>query len=364
MKSPANDEDFERAFGVLELPPNASREAVEQAYRELSEVWDPSRFPTDERLRRRAAEQLTRIQEAYELLKDYHAGEDSLLQELYGKTKKGRAAPSHPQSKAGSQSPSTPPSLADTVFAEPSSGPSKRLLLALVVGGVVIVVVLALLFLGRPAEAPAPADQGAAPAAATSAPVNEPAPPPPAQEQPGNAAGAEAPVTPKSEPQTPQATSTPLRSREEPPVPQQRSDSARPSREPGFVPPGPPKTNGTSPAPAPRRQPDNKPELVRGPEEGGVAPEEERRVLNVLGQKSPAAQSILDGNTDQFRVMSWRVTKKDGGEFWAHIVAESAVGGTTHLIWAVDPSRETIRPLSQAARDLDKSASTKPPTGS
>ncbi len=77
--------------------------------------------------------------------------------------------------------------------------------------------------------------------------------------------------------------------------------------------------------------------------------------MNVLGQKSQGAQRILEGTSDQFSVMSWRVMKKDGGEFWAHLVAQSsATGSPTHLIWAVDPAKETIRPMSQAARDLEK----------
>jgi hypothetical protein len=232
MKFPANDQDYERAFGILELPPNASREAVEQAHRDLREVWNPERFTADERLKRRAAEQLARIEEAYELLKDYHARQDPLLEELYGKAKKGRISPHFP-TKPDSNAPVPPPSLADTVFAEPASGPSKRFPLALVVVGVVIVVVLAILFLGRADDSPVPADQGAAPAVETRAPVNEPAPPPSAQEPTGEAAETASP-SPKSAAEPSQAASTPLRNREEQPVPQQRSDSARPSREPGL----------------------------------------------------------------------------------------------------------------------------------
>lgn len=363
MKSSEKEPDYQRAYEILELPPNASREALEQAYRDLREVWNPERFQTDERLNRRAEEQLVRIEEAYQLLKGYHSRRDPLLEELYGKPKKTRSSP-HVPMKTDSQSVAAPPSLLDSVFADSAPGPAKRFPLTLVVVGIVIVVVLAIVFISRSGGDSAPATpKTTVPAAETPPPAEQSPPPAPAQGLPVDVAQTAPPLAAAAGSETPDQTPVQPRKPEEP--------SASASRSTVRSQPGArarstdaPKPNAPSTAPPPRTETDTKPELVRGPEEGGVAPEEERRVLNVLGQKSPAAQRILDGNTDQFRVMSWRVTRKDGGEFWAHVVAQTATGVTVHLIWAVDPAKQTIRPMSQSARDLDKPAAGNASTGS
>lgn len=63
--------DTLRALRVLGLPPSATAEDIGTAWRDLAKVWHPDRFPHDERLRRKAGDNLQRINEAHEVLRDY-----------------------------------------------------------------------------------------------------------------------------------------------------------------------------------------------------------------------------------------------------------------------------------------------------
>ena len=63
--------DYLRALRVLGLPPGASSEDIHAAWRDLAKVWHPDRFTHDERLRQKAGENLSRINQAYDTLEDY-----------------------------------------------------------------------------------------------------------------------------------------------------------------------------------------------------------------------------------------------------------------------------------------------------
>jgi preprotein translocase subunit Sec63 len=56
---------------TLGLETGASREDVKKAYRDLSKVWHPDRFPGDPTLQLKAGEQLKAINEAYRHLQSY-----------------------------------------------------------------------------------------------------------------------------------------------------------------------------------------------------------------------------------------------------------------------------------------------------
>ena len=62
---------IERALQTLGLGPDATPEAIKQAYRDLAMVWHPDRFPQDSRVQRKAEENLKRINEAYSILQGY-----------------------------------------------------------------------------------------------------------------------------------------------------------------------------------------------------------------------------------------------------------------------------------------------------
>lgn len=63
--------DHRRAYRILGIPPGSSQKDVKQAYRDLAQVWHPDRFQHNDRLIEKAQRNLTRINEAYALLKDY-----------------------------------------------------------------------------------------------------------------------------------------------------------------------------------------------------------------------------------------------------------------------------------------------------
>lgn len=80
----------ERALEVLGLDHDATPEDVKQAYRDLTKVWHPDRFPNDSRLRGKAEEKLKDINEAYRTLQGY-------APRLQPRTGAGPAAPAGPQ---------------------------------------------------------------------------------------------------------------------------------------------------------------------------------------------------------------------------------------------------------------------------
>ena len=59
--------DIHRAYRVLGLSPDATPAEVQEAYRDLAQVWHPDRFAHNERLREKAARNLQRINEAFEI---------------------------------------------------------------------------------------------------------------------------------------------------------------------------------------------------------------------------------------------------------------------------------------------------------
>ncbi len=63
--------DLDRCYRVLGLPPGAPKSEVRKAYKDLAQVWHPDRFAHNDRLRAKADENLRRINEAYETLRDY-----------------------------------------------------------------------------------------------------------------------------------------------------------------------------------------------------------------------------------------------------------------------------------------------------
>ena len=62
-------EDLSWCYRELGLDPGASAAEVKQAWRDLAQVWHPDRFPSNERLQRKAVETLQRINDAYERLR-------------------------------------------------------------------------------------------------------------------------------------------------------------------------------------------------------------------------------------------------------------------------------------------------------
>ena len=66
-----------RSYRILGLPPGVSQEEIKKAYRDLAQVWHPDRFAHNERLRRKAQDNLRRINEAFETLRSHDPGQSA-----------------------------------------------------------------------------------------------------------------------------------------------------------------------------------------------------------------------------------------------------------------------------------------------
>ena len=78
-----------RAYRVLGMPHGAPKDEVKRAYLDLAQVWHPDRFEANDRLRAKAQQNLTRINEAYQVLKDYEPPATPARQSLLSSTFSG-----------------------------------------------------------------------------------------------------------------------------------------------------------------------------------------------------------------------------------------------------------------------------------
>jgi len=62
---------IKRCYRILGLPPGAPKDDVKRAYLDLVQVWHPDRFSHNPRLQKKAEDNVKRINEAYEALKDH-----------------------------------------------------------------------------------------------------------------------------------------------------------------------------------------------------------------------------------------------------------------------------------------------------
>jgi len=62
---------IKRSYRILGLPPGAPKEDVKRAYLDLVQVWHPDRFTHNPRLQKKAEDNVKRINDAYEALKEY-----------------------------------------------------------------------------------------------------------------------------------------------------------------------------------------------------------------------------------------------------------------------------------------------------
>lgn len=70
--------DVKRYFEILELTPGASVEELNQAYKDLVNIWHPDRFSHNPRLKQRAEEKLKEVNQAYETVKSFLSSESAL----------------------------------------------------------------------------------------------------------------------------------------------------------------------------------------------------------------------------------------------------------------------------------------------
>lgn len=72
VKKKKEPEKIYRCIEMLGLKPGASQEEVNQAYRDLVNVWHPDRFVGNPRLQKKAEEKVKEINAAYEYIKSFY----------------------------------------------------------------------------------------------------------------------------------------------------------------------------------------------------------------------------------------------------------------------------------------------------
>lgn len=344
---------IQRAYQILELEPGASFEEVERAYRELMLAWHPDRFPFHEALQEKAKKKREEIRQAFETLKGLQAAPGS----------------STPQSPAATLAAAKTPSLYDDTFAERTAPGAKRLFPLLVIGTVTVVALaLGISYWSGPErqtvettpQAPAlefeldtphlQEKEESGPVETEPGPRAEPVSSP-AQEQ---SQSSPQPVTaPRTAPPPPQPGARGSRSGEKPRL---RVELITPEASKGAMversrPSDSPSAAPTPSAPAPQPSPETG--SGEPPTPPDTPTELEYKAFQTLQEKSPALTRLVQGSSS-LRYREWKTVRRQGEEFWIDVIAiRPADGQEIHFIWSVNPSRGTVRALSQAARDLE-----------
>jgi len=72
VKKEKGPEKIDRCIEILGLKPNASQEEINQAYRDLVNVWHPDRFVGNPRLQKKAEGKLKEINASYQYIKSLY----------------------------------------------------------------------------------------------------------------------------------------------------------------------------------------------------------------------------------------------------------------------------------------------------
>jgi len=70
--------DVKRYFEIFELSPDASVDELNQAYKDLVNIWHPDRFAHNPRLKGKAEKKLKEVNQAYEALKPLMSSESGI----------------------------------------------------------------------------------------------------------------------------------------------------------------------------------------------------------------------------------------------------------------------------------------------
>lgn len=83
---------------------------------------------------------------------------------------------------------------------------------------------------------------------------------------------------------------------------------------------------------------------------------ESRAAYALLLEKSEAARQLANSGFAEYPFQDWNPVKVAPPAFWIELVAMKADGQKVHFTWSVHTGRSEVRPLSQAARDLEQTA--------
>ncbi|HXK62086.1 MAG TPA: hypothetical protein PLP42_19545 [Acidobacteriota bacterium] len=343
-----NKDEIEQACRILKVSADASWSAIQQAFYDARDTWDPKQFEGNERLVREAEEQRHLIAQAYLVLRN-HFFPDPLMQEIGGHhdvslhrpaaasdrpslvdelfsssvPKKKTTTEHKSQGEGGGEASS--PSLVQDVFAAESKTIRRIPAWLLVLLAITVTVVgSVMVYRSYPSRVAELYEENKPPV-----PMAEPPPVPPLDLADRAGLVNDPPGTDTENPQVQQSPDRASQPRAQAAAPE--STRAKPS--------------------AADTESGAKPKLLREPEDLA----KEQKAFDVLREKSLAARRLVAGDLDQYRFVEYQVIPKGEGVYFVHILAESkAAGRVSHFVWAVNPDKETARPMSQEARDLDR----------
>jgi|GEM_PF-1612974 hypothetical protein len=357
-----NINDVEEAYKTLGLATGASIKEVREAHRDLCLVWDASRFDDNPQVQKKALDQQARIDEAFQTLRSHHGGVPK------GEGEMTRLPPSEKDPVQPIEEVENSEQGAPSLYEEIFRGKTDKTTQRLPVGGIVAAIVVLVVIVGYLSlsddedELPRPpSDQAfemegsvdSTGAASGDHPLG--APPPDGEADLVEATGesgqeANQPASPLSERLV---DTQPQGVNESHPLPQTSSAVDAVKLEVPVVEPEDP-------------GPSTRPVLERGElnlvdeatEPTGQENQEDdgsRRAVEILKENSGIARKLIEGGgVADLGFQDWKTVRHNEPEFWIDVVAHRSTDmGELHLIWSVNTETGEVKPLSQAARDVE-----------
>lgn len=340
--------DLEQAWQKLGLKPGSPLRDAMEAHRDLSAVWEPHRFADNPRLQRRAAQERAALDDAFATVRRHLAADAPITAEA------GRSAPEAPVSpkpEAPRGEPPVRPSLYEESLADRSS--RKKIPYGWIVVGLTALAMIIRLFIGSGEET------ASGPAAHTpefESGMQLAQDPPLAEQSPDSEESSPASAPPESPsanevrvPGTPSPTAA------QPPAaasPQRQAVSRTETRVPAASnPAAPPPAREEAPQTAAEPAPANSVQAADSP----VA-----KAFQLLREKRELVEQLAtQGRSGNLELIQWQPIRSQPPEILIDVVARRQ-GEEIHLIWAVNLDRQTVRAMSQAARDIEAAAGTRP----
>ena len=355
--------DIEEAYRTLGLDPGASITEVREAHRDLCLVWDASRFDDNPQVQKKTLDQLGRIEQAFETLRDFHGGTAKTEGETASSPPLGKSAV-QPADQAENSRPGVP-SLYEEIFRGRADKTPKRLLVGGIIAAVMVLVVFGI-YLGGPVDQDEA--EGSQSAPAIDEPLEMEGPPENLVSGPGELPSnplqpddsSESTVEMASEPgestgiSSVSPTDTPLKGEiESQPLPRTSLAVDAPPKEVSVVEPEQPESGNK---PVLQRERLN---LVEETEEpaGQEVEEDEASILalEILKEKSEIVRQLIEGGgVLDLSYQEWKTVRRNPPVFWIDIFTQRPTDrGELHLIWSVNIETGVVSPLSQAARDVE-----------
>jgi len=333
--------DRERAYRVLGLASDAAPEEVEEAYHDLKAVWHPDRFADSPELRSKAEHKQAEVERSYQILRGVSAETK--------RSPEGSAVLSTGESAERSRG----PSLLDDTLSERMGRTKKRYPVWIGVFVVVALAVIVNFLTWSPIDVDSEAELSeqeriVADVKAARSNSEEGTD----EEEPIDRAQEETPLSPEQSP----ASERPPVARPEPAI---VAAPATPAPKVVQSSPASRNTGGTAQT-APAGELETKPQETVEPE---VAVEEEpavselaERSFQILLAKSDLANQLVEGTLEEYSYKEWKAVERSSTEVYVDLVAETASQEReVHFVWAVDTEAQSVKPMSQAARDLQAS---------